>query len=594
VHFAGNGADSITITDVQTGAYFHNCNVEDHFTITDATLVELHNCSLEQFTDNDSDDINIYNCVFSGVVVPDSADWDSYNSTYLGAVTESAATAVDFWDGRIVGTLTQAAGAVNVHGTMLDVITAGTIGGTTLYTYPLDHYVIGATQFYTTIDLAVAGIAANNTYHLPDQSYTIGTPSVVISQQTAWYGEGESTTLTDGITADAVIDVTAAGCLFNNLRFTNTENDATAATAIKLVNVGATFRDCEFNGGTNAANLAIDIDADGADLSYFYDCWFEDGKIDANGHASSVAEFHNCDIDDAVELDTGTYIFRDCDFASTITTATAGTVFFYNADFGGTVTIGAGTTAYFFDCYNTSTIDIAPTAIVYIYGGLPGTVDGPVVNQSYYMENSTSTTYYRKFDFTGDVIDDELNTTTGGGTARVVSSPVQGGVLVGATAGTGADWIQLDTGANGTWHTPLYHAGMEVRFQIDNIAIIDLQIGFYDDAGDYAYLDVDVTNLGDAEPHTATRNAAAAEVSTDASGFVAIAPTTWYRFKVQMIDDGSVKFYIDDVLVGTSAADAVEKDGTTAMFMPRIYLAEQGAAVKTLTIDYLEYWGDRA
>lgn len=595
INMPGNGSDSITLTDSQTAFYMDSCNVGDHFTIADSTLVELRNCTLEQFTDNGSDDINIYACTVTGAVVPDSADWDSYNSNYLSTVTESAATAVDFWGGRIVGTLTQAAGTVNVHGTSLNAVYAGTVGGIHSFDIPTDHYVVGGNQMFTTIDAAVASIAANDTYHLPDQSYTVASPSQVISQQTAWYGEGESTTITDAAAADAVIDVTAAGCQFYNISFENTENGAGADTALKMVNVGGEFHNCAFNGGTNAANLALDLDADGADLSYFYYCDFEDGKIDANGNASSIAEFHNCNIDDAVELDTGTYIFRDCDFASTITTATAGTSYFYNCEFNGTVTIAASTTAYFYNCKNDSTIDIAPTGIAYIYGGSPGTVNGPVVNQSYYKENAGSSTYYRRFDFFGDTIPDELNATAdAGSTAPAISSPIQGGVVIGVTDGTGADQVRLATGTNGTWHTPLYHAGMEARVQVDSIAIIELLVGFYDDAGDYAYIEVDVTNLGDAEPHYVTNNAAAGESSTDCSNFVAISASTWYRIKVQMIDDGSVKFYIDDTLVGTSAADAVEKDGSTAMFMPIIYLAEQGAAAKTLTVDYLEYWGDRA
>jgi len=190
-------------------------------------------------------------------------------------------------------------------------------------------------------------------------------------------------------------------------------------------------------------------------------------------------------------------------------------------------------------------------------------------------------------DFFGDVLRDLWNVvTTGSGTATVVTA-VNGIVQLDDTVAE--DDAGIDTGAFLNFD-PTLNCAIGFRLKTNTKTNFNLKAGFYKDADEYAWFKVD--DADDNIDCAASLNGGAGAVDQDSG--IDIADGVYHDFRIECFDDGSVKFYIDDVNVYTAPADTLS---TTAgvLHKPYILVTDKAAATTQhlVDIDYIFCYQDR-
>lgn len=214
-------------------------------------------------------------------------------------------------------------------------------------------------------------------------------------------------------------------------------------------------------------------------------------------------------------------------------------------------------------------------------------------------------------DFLGDALEDELLAGVGSGTGNAValSSGVNGRVEIktsSADAAIGANGSSLSLGAL-NWQANQGNLMMEARLQIDNIAASMIFVGFTDALASTveapiflngADIDSDADNacgvIYDTDGTTAQwcHGGVKATVDTvpDYSGTAPV-NATWVTVRVEVSAAGAVQGFIDGVPIGDPVANAVT---ITTPLCPIIFVANRGAAVRNVLVDYLLVQGGRA
>lgn len=209
---------------------------------------------------------------------------------------------------------------------------------------------------------------------------------------------------------------------------------------------------------------------------------------------------------------------------------------------------------------------------------------GTAVLKNTVIDMQTKVWYYD--DFLGDVLRSEWNAfTSSAGTGAIVSA-VNGKVQLDNT--TSEDDSGLDWGAFFNWD-PTLNVVMEWKCEVNTITNLNVIMGLYKDADEYAYF-----HVGDADDnimYAASLNGGVGAVDID-SGVDIDADA--HIFKIECFDDGSVKFYIDNVLVGTAPADTL--DTTVGKLHKPYFLVTDKSAQTTqhlFDIDYVFIHQDR-
>jgi len=189
-------------------------------------------------------------------------------------------------------------------------------------------------------------------------------------------------------------------------------------------------------------------------------------------------------------------------------------------------------------------------------------------------------------DFLGDVLRDEWNAfTSGSGTAAVVSA-VNGKAQLDNTSSE--DDSGLDWGAFFNWD-PTLNCVMEWKCEVNTIANLNVKMGLYKDADEYAWFHVD--DADNNIDYAASKNGGAGAVDSDSGIDIDADP---HIFTIECFDDGSVKFYIDNVRVGT--APAATLSATPGVLHKPYFLVTDKAGQTTqhlFDIDYVFIYQDR-
>jgi len=430
---------------------------------------------------------------------------------------------------------------------------------------------VGSDGDYGSVNLAIADVSAGELI-LQVSDLVVELESAALSKAVTYKGFGDDVTISSALSSDATLDVTAAGVEVHDLIIKNT-NNGSGDIACLVSNVSAKFVNVEFDGGTHASGVALDLNADGADITEFYDCTFTDGLVDADGNASSIARFFNCRAVDEINL------------------GTAGTYYFYGCNLG-TLTVGAGTTAYIVGS-QISTLSVAPTGIVHEVGNYIGTYDGPAVNSGYVDSHDPSQHLVYYDDFLGDVLRDEWAVSNAGGGDETDFAIVDGinGTAVGTTGLAAVDrYVQLDWGTFENFHAGL-HAGIEARLKVDDVTSVEIEFGFYKDADEYALLYVDVSDKTDASIY-AKASLSGGAGATDNDTTEDLANGTYVVLQIQTFDDGSVKYYVDGTLKRTDPASTIAT--STQLMRPHFKINNEATAARSMTIDYVKIWQERS
>lgn len=214
-------------------------------------------------------------------------------------------------------------------------------------------------------------------------------------------------------------------------------------------------------------------------------------------------------------------------------------------------------------------------------------------------------------DFLGDALEDEILAGVGSGTGNAValSTGVNGRVEIKTASDDGvigANGSSLSLGAL-NWRADQGNLMMEARVQIDNIADVMLFVGFTDalastveapiylnagnldsDADNACGVVFDTDGTTDQWCHGGVK--ATTDTTPDYSGGAPSA-ATWYTVRVEVSAAGAVQGFIDGVPIGEPVADAVT---ITTPLCPIIFVANRGAAVRNVLVDYLLVQAGRA
>lgn len=214
-------------------------------------------------------------------------------------------------------------------------------------------------------------------------------------------------------------------------------------------------------------------------------------------------------------------------------------------------------------------------------------------------------------DFLGDALEDELLAGVGSGTGNAVAISIGAGGRAeiktsSADAAIGANGSSLGLGAL-NWRADQGGLWMETRLQIDAITDVMVFAGFTDTLGSTveaplflvaADFDSDATNAcgivfdTDGTTDQWCHGGVKADVDTvpDYSGTAPVA-ATYVTLRVEVSAAGSVQGFVDGVAIGAPVADAVT---VTTPLVPIVFVANRGAAVRNVLVDYLLVQGDRA
>jgi len=188
-------------------------------------------------------------------------------------------------------------------------------------------------------------------------------------------------------------------------------------------------------------------------------------------------------------------------------------------------------------------------------------------------------------DFLGDVLRDEWNPWTGSSGTGAVVSAVNGIVQLDNTSSeddSGLDWGAFYNFA------PSLNCAMEFKLEVNSITNLNIIMGFYKDADELAYF-----HVGDADNNimcAASLNGGVGAVDDDSLVDI---DADAHIYKIECFDDGSVKFYIDNVLVITAPAATL---ATTAVLHKPYFLVTDASGQTTqhlVDIDYVWIYQDR-
>ncbi len=188
-------------------------------------------------------------------------------------------------------------------------------------------------------------------------------------------------------------------------------------------------------------------------------------------------------------------------------------------------------------------------------------------------------------DFLGDVLRSEWNAFTGSAGTGTIVTALNGKVQLNDTSAE--DNSGLDWGAFYNWD-PILNCVMEWKCEVDSITNLNVKMGLYKDADEYAWF-----HVGDANNninYAASLNGGAGAV--DADTLIDI-DTDAHIFKIECFDDGSVKFHIDNVLVATAPAATLAI--TSVLHKPYFLITDKsGQTTQHLfDIDYVFLYQDR-
>jgi len=169
---------------------------------------------------------------------------------------------------------------------------------------------------------------------------------------------------------------------------------------------------------------------------------------------------------------------------------------------------------------------------------------GTAIHKRTVLDMQLKTWFYD--DFFGDALADEWNlVTSGSGTAAIVDA-INGRVRLDDTSTE--DDAGIDFGSYLPFD-PTLNCVMEVKAKVNSITNLNLILGFYKDADEHAYF-----HVGDADDNimcAATLNGGVGAVDVDSGLDIT---TDDIIYKIECYDNGSVKFYLDNVLVYTAPA----------------------------------------
>lgn len=215
-------------------------------------------------------------------------------------------------------------------------------------------------------------------------------------------------------------------------------------------------------------------------------------------------------------------------------------------------------------------------------------------------------------DFLGDALEDELLAGVGSGTGNAVA------VVAGSLCGTAEIKTASDDGAIGAngsslslgalnWKANQGGLFMETRVQIDAITDVMLFVGFTDalastveapiflvttaidsDADNACGILFDTDGTTDQWCHGGVK---ATVDTTPVYNGAAPEAATWYTLRVEVSAAGAVQGFVDGVAIGPAVADAVT---ITTALCPIIFVANRGAAVRNVLVDYIKVQGNRA
>jgi hypothetical protein len=214
-------------------------------------------------------------------------------------------------------------------------------------------------------------------------------------------------------------------------------------------------------------------------------------------------------------------------------------------------------------------------------------------------------------DFLGDALEDEILAGVGSGTGNAValSVGVNGRCEIktsSADAAIGANGSSLSLGAL-NWKANQGGLMMEARIQIDNVATAMFFIGFTDALASTveapiflngADIDSDADDacgvIFDTDGTTAQWCHGGVKATVDTTpAYSGAAPVaaTYYTVRVEVSAAGAVQGFINDVAIGPAVANAVT---ATVALTPIIFVANRGAAVRNVLVDYMHVQGNRA
>lgn len=209
---------------------------------------------------------------------------------------------------------------------------------------------------------------------------------------------------------------------------------------------------------------------------------------------------------------------------------------------------------------------------------------GTAVHKRTVLDMQLKTWFYD--DFFGDVLADQWNLVTGSaGTAALISA-INGKVQLDDTASeddAGIDW--------GSFYPfdPTLNCVMEVKALVNTITNLNLILGFYKDADEYAYFHVD--DADDNIDYAASLNGGVGAVDADSGVDIT---TSDIIYRIECYTDGSVKFYLDNVLVGTAPAGTLSTTPGVG-HKPYILITDKTGQTTqhTFDIDYVFIHQDR-
>jgi hypothetical protein len=193
-------------------------------------------------------------------------------------------------------------------------------------------------------------------------------------------------------------------------------------------------------------------------------------------------------------------------------------------------------------------------------------------------------------DFRGHSLDTlmtwRVQNTGGRGTSDLKNDDVNG-VAALVTGNLAADQIILDTN-NIRIVDPSLSPVFLARVKALNIAAMEMRLGLVDVLGtDDCYFLVDVSAKGG--PHIFSQAHNAGGLTEDVDTTIDL-DVNYHYFGLYIAADGTPYFYIDGTLRRTGAAADVDP---AEYFQPYVEIDTEGAAVRTLEVDFVKGWQRR-
>jgi hypothetical protein len=343
------------ITDINTSMNLRACQIDGVLDINEALLVNFYDVDVlgaVQITDVARTVFNAFNSYFASTITMVDAtrtDVTLYSCHVVGAVGYTQVTDMNFNanDTYFDSAVTETSGTFIHKGCIFEGGTVAITTGSTaskILNIPATIRTVGVGCDYAANRAGLAQALTDSTAgdvielygSVLDCNSTLSiTPAVTI------IGKTDDAEISGAVAAgNGMIRVTATGAKFYNIRFDNTNNGAGDIAVQVDDNVATEWHDCSFDGGTDNAGIAFNLDDATGVNHYFRSCIFEDGLFDVDVHANTNIYVHDC-------------LFQDTN--ATGDSGAAGEIWFFTCRFDSTFTNGA--------------------ASVYQYGGDPANIN---------------------------------------------------------------------------------------------------------------------------------------------------------------------------------------------------------------------------